>query len=174
MLRIAVVRHAIAEDRNAALHARHPDAQRALTPDGRRKMELAAAGLRRILPQPGLVACSPLVRARETAQIITHVYGTGTPGPVQTETLAPGFEPRALLEWTRHHAAGTAPVVLVGHEPDLGRWVAWCMGCAGSAPLEFKKGAACLLEFPAAAGPGEAQLHWALTPRLLRRLGEAG
>ncbi len=172
MLRIVVVRHAIAEDRNAATRARHPDAQRALTPAGRRKMERAAAGLRRILPQPGLVACSPLVRARETAQIITHVYGI--PGPAQTETLAPGFESRALLEWTRHHATDTAPVVLVGHEPDLGRWVAWCLGCAGSAPLEFKKGAACLLEFPAVAGPGEARLHWALTPRLLRRLGEAG
>ncbi len=172
MLCIAVVRHAIAEDCNAAARARRPDAQRALTPAGRRKMERAAAGLRWILSPPGLVACSPLVRARETAEIITHGYGT--PGPAQTATLAPGFEPRALLEWTRHHATGTAPVVLVGHEPDLGRWVAWCLGCAGSAPLEFKKGAVCLLGFPAAAGPGEAQLYWALTPRLLRRLGKAG
>jgi phosphohistidine phosphatase len=172
MLCIAVVRHAIAEDRDAAGHARRPDAQRALTPVGRRKMERTAAGLRRILPQPSLVACSPLARARETAEIIAHGYGT--PEPVQTATLAPGFEPRVLLEWTRHHATGTAPVVLVGHEPDLGRWVAWCLGCAGSAPLEFKKGAACLLEFPAVAGPGEARLYWALTPRLLRRLGEAG
>jgi phosphohistidine phosphatase len=172
MLCIVVVRHAIAEDRDAAAGARRPDVQRALTPAGRRKMERAAAGLRRILPQPGLVACSPLVRARETAEIITHGYGI--PGPAQTATLAPGFEPRALLEWTRNHAAGTAPVVLVGHEPDLGRWVAWCLGCPDSAPLEFKKGAACLLEFPAAAGPGEARLHWVLTPRLLRRLGEVG
>lgn len=165
MLHVAVVRHGIAEDRDIALRGGRGDGERALTATGRRKMEDAAAGLRRILPEPGLVACSPLRRARETAVILTRVYGG--PDPVETTHLAPGLDPATLLEWLRRRVASDAPAVCVGHEPDLGCWVGWCLGLPDAAPVVFKKGAVCLLEI----GASGAQVRWFLTPRQLRLLG---
>ncbi len=167
MLDVVLVRHAIAEEPDAAARAGRSEAQRRLTAAGRRKMEAAAAGLRRVLPEAGRIASSPLVRARETAAILAHAYESAA--PTETDRLAPGFDPAGLLDWLHGQGADTTPVILVGHEPDLGRWVAWCTGCGAGTPVVFKKGTACRLEVGA---PGEGRIRWLLTPRQLRALGE--
>lgn len=166
MLDVVLVRHAIAEEPDAAARAGRSEAQRRLTAAGRRKMEAAAAGLHRVLPEAGRIASSPLIRARETAAILAHAYRSAT--PTETERLAPGFDPARLLDWLRGQGADAAPVILVGHEPDLGRWVGWCLGRETPAPVAFKKGAACRLEVAARGG---GRIRWLLTPRQLRALG---
>ena len=48
-MRLLVVRHAIAEDREAFARSHKDDADRPLTSEGRRKMERAALGLKELL-----------------------------------------------------------------------------------------------------------------------------
>src|SRR5205809_975693 len=74
-MRLLVVRHAIAEDREAFARSHKDDAARPLTPDGRRKMARAAEGLKQLVPELELLAASPYKRALETAEIIAHAYG---------------------------------------------------------------------------------------------------
>src|SRR5438132_9514085 len=74
-MRLLVVRHAIAEDREAFARSHKDDAARPLTPDGRRKMARAAEGLKQLVPELDLLAASPYKRALETAEIIAHAYG---------------------------------------------------------------------------------------------------
>src|SRR3569833_636848 len=63
MSQIVVIRHAPAEDREAAHRQGRPDAERARTDEGRAKMTHVAAGLHRTLAHLDLVASSPLMRA---------------------------------------------------------------------------------------------------------------
>src|SRR3712207_1068374 len=70
-LRVLVVRHAIAEEREAfAKRSRGaPDGERPLTREGRRKFEAGAKGLHALVPKLDALATSPLTRAVETAEI---------------------------------------------------------------------------------------------------------
>src|SRR2546427_13215396 len=73
------------------------DAARPLTPDGRRKMERAAVGLRELVPQIDLLAASPLKRALETAEILAAAYND-----VRVERiaeLAPGAGVERGIGW---------------------------------------------------------------------------
>ncbi|HQU17231.1 MAG: SixA phosphatase family protein [Gammaproteobacteria bacterium] len=165
MLQVAVVRHAIAEDRDPG-----GDATRPLTPEGRAKMRRGAIGLARILRGPTRLVSSPLLRAVQTAELIAQAYGGVT--LEQSSVLAPGTCGEDLLEWVSTHTAGTV-MILVGHEPILGLWVSACLDRTDPPMFIFKKGAACLLEFPAMPAFGTAVLRWAYTPRQLRELGDS-
>src|SRR5207244_3974272 len=74
-MRLLVVRHAIAEDREAFARSHKDDSERPLTPEGRRKMERAAHGLKELVPELDVLAASPYKRAVETAEIIGGAYG---------------------------------------------------------------------------------------------------
>jgi phosphohistidine phosphatase len=99
-------RHAEAEDGT-------PDLERRLTPRGHKHAARVAEWLQQRLPAKFAVLASPARRAQETAQALGIPFKT-VPG------LAPGASVRAILEaadWPERKSA----VVVVGHQPDLGR-----------------------------------------------------
>ena len=74
-MRLLVIRHAVAEERDAFAVTGQPDARRPLTDDGRTKMKAGARGLRGIVPRLNVLATSPLLRAAQTAEIVSREYG---------------------------------------------------------------------------------------------------
>ncbi|MEQ6341140.1 MAG: phosphohistidine phosphatase SixA [Gammaproteobacteria bacterium] len=168
-MKLLVIRHAPAEDREIFATSGEPDEARPLTDIGRKKMRKAARGLHAVIPQIDLLATSPLVRAAETARIIADAYGRLT--AVEVQELAPGHAPESVLSWLRTQK-GHDTVAVVGHEPDLGHLVSWLLTGKKQPFIEFKKGAACLIEFPNGIVQGKAILIWALAPSQLRTLGE--
>lgn len=167
-MQLLVIRHAIAEDRDAFARTGQRDDLRPLTSDGRRRMRRAARGLRRVVPQLGVLAASPLVRAAQTAEIVGEAYG-GMEFDTWAE-LSPGIQPAMLLDRLRSLYVEGGPVAVVGHEPDLGEAVGWLLTGSARSFLEMKKGAACLLEFDGPPDAERATLLWHLTPGQLRRL----
>jgi phosphohistidine phosphatase len=164
---LLVVRHAIAEDRDEAARAGRTDEQRTLTRQGRERMRLGARGLARLVPKLDAIASSPLPRAWQTAEVLSCAFHDLA--ITELSALAPGGRPSAVADWVAGNAAdGT--VALVGHEPDLGGLVSWLLA-GGGAFVPLRKGGACLLE-ASSAGSGMAKLHWCLTPKQLRLLGE--
>lgn len=131
-------------------------------------MRRAAKGLRKIAPDLEILASSPLVRAKETAEIIERVFG----GPPVTElaALAPGAAAEELLGWLREQRVSS--VALVGHEPDLSCLAAYLLTGEARGFLELKKGAACMVEFESAPAAGRGRLSWSLAPGQLRRFAE--
>jgi phosphohistidine phosphatase len=117
-------RHAEAEDGP-------PDLQRRLTAKGHKHAARVAAWLLQRLPAKFTVLASPAARAQETAAALGV--------PVRTvEALAPGARVRDLLAaagWPDRKSA----VVVVGHQPDLGRAAAFLVSGADSA-WSVKKG----------------------------------
>lgn len=156
-MRTLFVRHGEAEDRETFAHSGRPDRQRPLTARGRERMWLAARGLVAQAPALDVLATSPYARAVQTAEILAKAYG-GIPIK-QISALAPHASREALITWL-----ATQPVVgciaLVGHSPDLSRFITHLI-CHHAMPvLELKKGGACLVSFSRDARPGDGVLRW--------------
>lgn len=163
-MQLVLIRHARAEERT--LFKR--DRTRALTGDGRRRMRKAARGLSTLLPGLTQIATSPLLRARQTAEIVAAGYaGIDT---VSLPALSPGAAPRAVLAWLRTQPAD-ATLALVGHEPDLGQLASWLLSSRKTGFVQFKKGAAALIEFAGAPAAGKGTLVWLLTAAQLSEIG---
>lgn len=164
-MKLLLVRHGIAEDREEFEQTGAPDEQRPLTKDGRKKMKGAAIGLAELIERPDLVATSPLTRAVETAEIVAKVYKGMSPTTVEALDPLQPFE--SFLEWLKR-ADDADTVIAVGHEPHLSGLAAWLSAGSEKPFFELKKGGVCLLEFEGAIERGSAQLRWLLTPGQLR------
>jgi phosphohistidine phosphatase len=167
---LLIVRHGVAEDKEAFAETRKSDDERPLTDKGRKKMKRAARGLRSLVPEIGLLAASPLVRARETAEIVAAAYDLDGDVDVADE-LRPGSSFDAFDGWLRRRA-NQSLVCVVGHEPHLSGLATWLMSGAKESQLELGKGGACLLSFSGAPTRGGAILCWLMTSKQLERIGE--
>jgi phosphohistidine phosphatase len=157
------VRHGLAEERGDAWP---DDSKRPLTDEGMSRMRKAARGLARLGVSVDIVLSSPLVRARQTAELLAAGLQS-RPSLVNIDSLAPDGSYPAVIADLEKHARKTC-IALVGHEPMIGELVARLIGSRH--PIEFKKGAVCRvdLEDLPPAGPGD--LRWLLTPKVLRAL----
>ncbi|MDE3154492.1 MAG: phosphohistidine phosphatase SixA [Acidobacteriota bacterium] len=162
-LELYLVRHATAEDRGVAW----PDeARRPLSEDGKAGWRKASRGLQRWGVSIDLILTSPLVRARQTADILAAALQPHPP-VVETDALAPGATLAPLLAALAAHGRRHR-IALVGHEPDLGQLAARLAGLRQ--PLPFKKGAVCRIDFPSAPPEPPGTLRWFLPPGALRRM----
>ena len=162
---LLVIRHGIAAEPRS--EDPETDARRELTKEGREKMRLGAKGLRRELDAPDVLASSPLVRARQTAEIVADAYG-GIDVVIADE-LVPGQPAAALASWLKRHTKHDR-VAVVGHDPHLSMTASWLITGSDRPILKLKKGAACLLEFTGDIGAGRALLRWSLQPGQMRAL----
>ncbi len=163
---IFLLRHAEAEPLGESNHFR--DDLRALTGEGRKQMKNAALGLQALNIQFDLVASSPLVRARETAEIVGEIGKSGEPIAIWDE-LSPGVKPAALFE--RIKSCGQkGSILLVGHEPDMGIIASHLLVGSGKISMPFKKAGLCRIEVDEFPPNLPGTLKWMLTPKILARL----
>ena len=167
-MQLLVVRHAIAEDREAFAATGRDDSERPLTAEGRRRFRKAARGLRELVPTLDVLASSAFARAVQTADVLASLYGVGD--VARLRELGPEARPAALLPWLRAQR-GRALVAVVGHEPHLSGLVAFLLGARSGAFLDLRKGGACLVDLGEDPRPGQAALRWLLTPGQLRKIG---
>ena len=156
-IELHLLRHAHAGD---SLAWEQADELRPLTDKGRRQAErvgrlLAAAGV-----APDAVLTSPLVRARETAEIVADILGV----PVRLEPRL--GEPLDLATVDRILAGAGDPrrPVLVGHDPDFSDLVSQLVG----APIPMRKGTLARIDVKRPLEPGAGELRWLVPPDLLR------
>jgi phosphohistidine phosphatase len=168
-MQLLIIRHAIAEDRDAFARTGQPDSERPLTDFGRRRMRRNARGLRRLTRRPDVLASSPYVRAAETASIVADVLDIRSVETV--EALTPDHHPRDLAEWLGQQGDDDI-VAVVGHEPHLGGLLTWFMTGREESSVELKKGGVGLLLFEGKAEPGKGTLKWLVTPAQLRAIND--
>ncbi len=173
-MNLLLIRHAAAEDRDAFAATGAPDEDRPLTDRGSRRMRAAARGLVTLVPRIDLLATSPWLRARETAEIVGRACRPRISTPVVTDLLVPGAEYDALRRWLAAEP-GAKVVALVGHEPHVSHLLGWVLTGSASRELTcFKKGAVASLQLDPTLPPGHSTLDWFLTPRQLRALDPKG
>ena len=108
------LRHGLAGERSEWTG---PDEARPLTEAGKTQTANEAAGLTRLGLVPDLILTSPLVRARQTAEILAQGLGVAK-RVVIDERLSGGFRRKLLREIDKEHR-GQDRLMLVGHEPDF-------------------------------------------------------
>ena len=160
-----LVRHAIAEERGDDWP---DDSKRPLTDKGIAKMRQAVEGLDALDTGIEVVVTSPLVRARQTADLLVEGLKP-KPSLDVLPALAPGETPANVAEALAAYAGRNA-IALVGHEPGLGELGGWLIGA--NAPIVFKKGGACRIDVASLPPERYGQLVWLATPRMLRALGD--
>jgi phosphohistidine phosphatase len=158
-----LIRHGVAEDRGDAWP---DDSKRPLTDQGISRLRKSARGLARIDVSFDVMLTSPLVRARQTAEVLASALDARPP-VVVAESLAPGGLYQALLADLEKQAKRRR-IALVGHEPGIGELGARLAGSRHA--LEFKKGAICRIDVDALPPSGPGSLRWFLTPRIARSL----
>ena len=163
---LLVIRHAIAGDRDEWAKTGRPDQDRPITDEGRERMQENARALQLLVPRLDLLATSPLVRAVQTAEVVSEAYDDLD--IVSAPPLASGGALDEVRAWLA--ARSESRIAIVGHEPDLGQLVSWFLVGNPSAGIGLKKGGACLLRFAGPPAPGTAELRWFMPPKILRRL----
>lgn len=163
MAEMYFIRHGIAADPASYT----TDEERPLTDDGRRKTAKVAKRLYQQGLRFDLILTSPLLRARQTADILQ--IGGLSPKIEESPYLAPEGNIHTWLPWLEKWRQSRLPrLALVGHQPNLGHWaeiLVW--GKAGDG-LVLKKAGVIGLTVPAGGAPvGNSQMFWLTSPKWL-------
>jgi phosphohistidine phosphatase len=160
-MRLFFLRHGIAEDRGPG----KSDFQRRLTEEGLKEMDGVGKGMRRLNLGLDLVLTSPLVRARETAEIAAKALDLEKALKTE-ERLASGCN-FADLQQALSGVPDQSRVLLVGHEPDLSEFVGHLIG-GGS--VRMKKASLACVDVDAVQ-PGYGCLRWLLEAEQMVQIG---
>ncbi len=158
-MEIYLLRHGIAADAKPG----QPDAERALTDEGREKLRRVLKRAREAGVTLDAVLSSPYVRAMETARIAKDTLGYE--GEIErVNELVPERSPYDAWEVIRAHKADDA-ILLAGHEPLMSSLAAFLLGCP-ALEVDFKKGALLRLDSERFGAQPHCLLKWMLTPAL--------
>ncbi|NJO84502.1 MAG: hypothetical protein HC828_18175, partial [Blastochloris sp.] len=112
---------------------------------------------------PTRLYTSPLLRARQTADILGQALGVA---PVVRAEVAPGFDVARLEGLTRDLGLDDE-LMLVGHEPDFSGVVS---ALIGGGRVSVKKGGVARVDLIGYL-PLRGELVWLLAPKVFHRLG---
>jgi len=134
-MRLWLLRHGEAERQARS------DAERPLTPQGRREVLYSAARLRG--KTLGAILASPYVRAQQSAELVREALGFTE--PIDTVPwLTPDCDPREVLR--QLDRLGATELLLVGHQPLLGNLAGLLVEGHREAPLAMRTASLAELE----------------------------
>jgi phosphohistidine phosphatase len=158
MLHLYLIRHADAVPHGDPGFA---EDDRPLTDLGHRQARALGDALARQGVQFNVILCSPLPRARETAEGMLAGLGDPKPPVVYTDELAPGAKSRKMDREVLKHDGST--IAVIGHQPDLGEYVARLIGSKKASIDLAKAGVACVA-CTDPPGKGCGSLEWLIAP----------
>lgn len=159
-MKIHLLRHAEAEEASPSGR----DADRRLTDAGRKRMRLVAKAIAKMDPEYDAVLVSPLVRSRQTAEPVAAACGFRNPF-LETKSLLPNADPEEIL--VELGKLGTGSVLLIGHQPHVGRLLGRLATGRRDAEIPMKKAGLAEIEIDGDPSIARAELKWLLSPRLL-------
>jgi phosphohistidine phosphatase len=154
-------RHAEAHEHSDPLLGVPGDTQdlaRRLTARGEKQATRMAAWLDRQLPEGARIFCSPATRCEQTVIAIGRKYKL-------RDELVPEGDPLELLQLVQW-PDGKSPVVVVGHQPTLGRVIARLLNLAEE-DCSVKKGALWWLRHRERGSSSQTVVVTVQTPELL-------
>lgn len=158
-MRLYFFRHGIAQDNTGG---RLPDHQRQLTLKGAERVRQAARVMKALDIQPDRLFSSPLIRARQTADIIGQALGVA----VQVRDELGWDFSQAMVEVLTRDLGDDAEVMFVGHEPTFSETISSLIG-GGS--VEMKKGGLARVDI-FDYQPMRGTLVWLIAPRVFEQL----
>ncbi len=156
------LRHGIAFDHGTKGFS---EDERPLTEEGKEKMQRAAEGMKRLELSFDVLMSSPLVRAKQTAEMVRKVLHPKKELEIQ-EGLLPGKSLQEFLKMLQTRKEES--FLLVGHEPTMSQWIHELLGGGASSSVEMKKGALCQLRVELKLPRWDSELIFLAPPKVLR------
>jgi len=164
-MNLFLLRHGIAVERDDWKYQN--DATRPLTAKGQKQLRQSVAALRAMKLRFDVIWSSPLVRARQTAELVAAELQLKN-RLAGADELKPGGEVKKLVRKINALAAVPENLLLVGHEPDFSELISLLVTGKPGAGLALKKGGLAKLEIEQLRAGQCATLAWLLTPQQLR------
>lgn len=140
------------------------DPARPLSPVGADSVAKAVRTLRAFGVTLGLIASSPRLRARQSADIAARGLDYPPERIVETEALGPTARPDAALALLKDYW-GAERALLIGHLPHLHHFASWLACKNGEANLVFENAGLTRIDL-AQPLPGQGRILWHLKPSL--------
>ncbi|MBD1910871.1 MULTISPECIES: phosphohistidine phosphatase SixA [unclassified Leptolyngbya] len=158
-----IVRHGLAGEHGSYAD----DEKRPLTDEGQRKTKQIANRLESFGIRFDSILTSPLVRARQTADIFVAA-GLGKTLE-ESRLLAPEGHIQDWLPWFETwKQSGSECLALVGHEPNLSTWAEQLVWGEIRYHIRLKKAGVIGITLPKTGSPiGQGELFWLTPPRFL-------
>jgi phosphohistidine phosphatase len=166
-MNIFILRHGIAVERGTA--GFENDAERPLTPKGKRQLRKSAATMKKMKLRFDLILSSPYERARRTAEIVADELKLEKRLKF-TDALKYEGDPEKFAAELARLKPMPKDLLLVGHEPYLSRLVSLLVSGNRDLALDLKKGGLCKLEAENLHDGKCAQLAWLLTPKQMKEM----
>ncbi len=161
-MNLYILRHGLAADRGASPSSK--DADRPLTPKGKRKLWQIATAMENLGLSFDLILSSPYLRARQTAEIVAEAFES--PKKLKLcDALAPDGSVKSLVGFLDRLRPSPKGVVLVGHEPYLSGLISLLVSGESDLRVTLKKGGLCKLSVESLQAGRCASLEWLLTPK---------
>jgi len=164
-MNLFLLRHGVAVERDEFDYA--GDAARPLTSKGRKQLRGVAAALRAMGVCFDVILSSPLVRARQTAEIIAAELKLQK-RLVFADELKPGGDAKKLFQKIAGLKKVPGNVLLVGHEPDFSELISLLVTGSRGGGFALKKGGLAKLEIEKLRAHKCAILAWLLTPAQMK------
>jgi len=162
-MKLYLLRHGTASDMASS------DAERELTREGEEEAKIAGSALAELGVKPSHVLSSPLVRARQTAEIAARAMKFR--GEVELlDELTNGTSTPALLKVLQSYSS-QEEILLVGHMPSLSEHLAALIGSKSPQGLPLGKGSIVCIDADQIR-PGRGQLRWLMRQKQLHRIAE--
>ena len=166
-MNLFILRHGIAANPGEdGLPKNLKDAERPLTPKGKQRLWSVTEAMRTLELKFDAVVSSPLLRARQTAQIVTEALELRRK-LILTDHLAPEGSPQLLIEQINSLGPRAKNVLLVGHEHYLSKLLALLIAGNTTVAIDLRKGGLAKLEVEELRCGRCATLAWLLTPKQL-------
>lgn len=164
-MELYLIRHGLAGDRDPIKYPN--DSDRPLTDKGREKTKAVARCLDQKQLRFDLILTSPLVRARQTAEIVLK---EGLCDRIEEfAALAPGGDLETWVDWysKSQYNKEDSCLALVGHQPDLGDWAEILIWGSSQEKIVLKKAGVVGLLLPEDSPIAKSELFLLTSPKWL-------
>ncbi len=162
MLELYIIRHGLA---GSSLENEIEDNARPLEKKGKRITKDVAKALRKQNIHFDIILSSPLLRAKETAEIVNDYCGNAKEITV-TELLRPDASCNDLIKFL-NNLKDCRIAAIVGHEPFLSLFASYCLSKDSNSFINLKKSGVIKLEINEVIKPAGCRLAWLMEPKYL-------
>lgn len=165
-MELYLLRHGKAQEHTQNIAS---DAKRELTEVGKKELDCIAKAIKNLEIDVGDIFSSPLIRAKQTAEIVVkHVKSKKKSIKIWNE-----LKPEIDVEKTIKKLTMLKPdssIVLVGHEPHLTDLISKIISIDGTVNISLKKGGLAHIRCNITKGKISGSLRSIMTPKQLKKL----
>lgn len=166
-MELLILRHCEAVE--AGVEGVTADEDRILSTQGKQDAQNVGRTIAKLRLAPGKAFTSPIARCRETAQIVLNAAGSDAPIEI-SPTLKPGATPLGIIGLLTSRASGVDRVLIVGHQPDLGKLVG-SLAAPQGVQAHLPPGAIARIDVDQPKTAWTGRLVWLLPPDVAAHMG---